>query len=271
MEEILKEYNSQGYLVLKNFFTKIERETIINNVNFIEHLPAIPGTDYMHYYERHTITGDTLLCRTENFLDRVPSVKELVTGGKLLNVVSAILEQPAFLYKEKINYKPPNPGIMKDGQYVGGGQFLAHQDSGAFVSGNSNFHVTALIAVDPMTANNGCLYIDVARPEIWRNKMALPHSKQGEIAHEIQKTLVWKAIELEPGDVVLFGSYIPHYSPPNNSLSSRKSLYLTYTSSDKRQQYYKEKREAFPPTYERVPGKDYSSGALVYNLANPII
>jgi len=34
--------------------------------------------------------------------------------------------------------------------------------------------------------------------------------------------------------------------------------------------YYKEKREKFPPENEREPGKDYSEGAKIYNLATPI-
>lgn len=271
MDTILEQYNQQGYIILNNFFIGNELNAIISEINEVQQLPAIPGTDYMHYYEKHTVTDEMLLCRTENFLDRVTVTKSLVTAGKLIDLVSTILEQPAFLYKEKINYKPSNPGILKDGKYVGGGQFLVHQDSGAFSSGNSNFHVTALIAIDPMTIDNGCLYIDIAKPEIWKNKMSVPHTKRGEICSEILQTLVWKPIELNPGDAVLFGSYIPHYSPPNNSLSSRRSIYLTYTSTDKRQQYYKEKREAFPPTYERIPGKDYSSGATIYNLGNPII
>jgi hypothetical protein len=41
-------------------------------------------------------------------------------------------------------------------------------------------------------------------------------------------------------------------------------------SGSKREEYYKDKRLKFPPECERVKGIDYSSGAEIYNVANPI-
>jgi hypothetical protein len=37
-----------------------------------------------------------------------------------------------------------------------------------------------------------------------------------------------------------------------------------------RDAYYRDKRSKFPPKCEREKGKDYSEGARVNNLANPI-
>lgn len=68
MDAILEQYNQQGYITISNFFTGNELETMTCEVNQVQQLPAVPGTDYMHYYEKHTVTDEQLLCRTENFL-----------------------------------------------------------------------------------------------------------------------------------------------------------------------------------------------------------
>jgi len=47
-------------------------------------------------------------------------------------------------------------------------------------------------------------------------------------------------------------------------------LFTALSEGKFRDGYYREKREKFPPENEREPGKDYSEGAKIYNLATPI-
>lgn len=73
--------------------------------------------------------------------------------------------------------------------------------------------------------------------------------------------------------MLIFGAYLAHRSGNNNADDSRVAVYLTYNAvreGDMRDHYYNEKRELFPPSYEREEGKDYSEGAVIYNLATPI-
>ena len=52
------------------------------------------------------------------------------------------------------------------------------------------------------------------------------------------------ALELNPGDVAVFGCFTPHRSAPNNSARWRRQLYLSYNAySDgghRREQHYRE-------------------------------
>ena len=60
--------------------------------------------------------------------------------------------------------------------------------------------------------------------------------------------MAWVAAPTAPGDILLFGSYIPHKSPVNLSNQPRRIIYLTYNAisqGDWREQYYADKREAF--------------------------
>lgn len=76
-----------------------------------------------------------------------------------------------------------------------------------------------------------------------------------------------------PGCLLVFGVYLAHRSGPNKTDSPRKAVYLTYnqaTEGDLRDHYYGEKRRLFPPISDREEGKDYSEGAVIYNLTTPI-
>jgi len=103
-------------------------------------------------------------------------------------------------------------------------------------------------------------------------KGALPHPG-GRIQEEVVKSMNWIPIETEPSDVVFFSALAPHFSEANTTNDPRRAMYLTYSLEkygDLRDSYYKDKREKFPPMTERIPNKDYSEGAAIYNLSNPI-
>ena len=80
-------------------------------------------------------------------------------------------------------------------------------------------------------------------------------------------------MELEPGDVLFFDSYLPHRSAQNHSHVPRRALYVTYnrlSEGDRRADYFADKRQNFPPECEREKGVDYSDAEALYNLGNPI-
>ena len=84
--------------------------------------------------------------------------------------------------------------------------------------------------------------------------------------------LNWSPLETDAGDLVLFGSIIPHRSPANRSAAPRRAAYITYNGLSQgsfRDAYYTKKREVFPPEVERVAGKDYADSGL-FNVGNPI-
>eukprot|EP00128_Syssomonas_multiformis_P011242 Colp12_sorted_trinity150504_noHs@14532 len=251
-EEQVKSWKDNGYLILRDLFTPEEVKMIIQATTDISNMPETPGK-WMHYYEK-----GGKLCRTENFIPFHTELRELVSGKKMLDVLHKLMGEECILFKEKINYKLP-----------GGGAFPPHQDAPAYVSFNQKIHVTCNIAVDQSTIANGCLQ---AAPGRHREGL-FAQNGDGTISHEACKTFNWVPILLNPGDVLVFDSYIPHYSDPNTSDHSRRSIYVTYngkSDGDFREAYYVEKRKHFPQRCERVEGVDYSEGGRVYNLATPI-
>jgi ectoine hydroxylase-related dioxygenase (phytanoyl-CoA dioxygenase family) len=192
----------------------------------------------------------TIVCRTEDMLstssDFAQFISDYVTA--YITLLQGSLYVP---FKDKLNFKWP-----------GGGAFSAHQDFPAYSFLAPRSHVTAMISIDRATALNGALQIasnwateeaaiaslspELVQPQ---GRVVLPYIKGGEMNGSIEPAYLthvnWLLLETEPTDLVLFDSYIPHYSEANGSLSSRRAFFITHnllSEGDQRVSYYSTKR-----------------------------
>ncbi len=221
-------WETDGYLKIPRFFSTEEIADLQTWVSEISRW-KLTSDKWMHHYE--STPDGPRLSRSENFVPYHTGMEATVTRGKVLDVVSELMAEPAVLYKEKINYK-----------YPGGGGYAAHQDAPAYEF--VNYHITCLISVDSATPESGCLYFAPGR----HREGFIALDEKGCVAPETAAEMAWVAVTTDPGDILLFGSYIPHKSPANRSEHPRRIIYLTYNASsqgDWREQYYADKREAF--------------------------
>jgi len=254
-EDQLAEYQSNGFLIMKDVFSRNEIRSIEKYTDVIQNLPETKGK-WMHFYEYKKQNNQRFLCRTEFYLDFFQELKYLYK--RLETISSDLLGDQAIIYKEKINYKLP-----------GGDGFAPHQDSPAFESFTKGKHLTTLISVDSMTKDNGCLQVASGR-----HKEGIFRMTSSQTIHpDIDRTFEYSTIIANPGDVVFFSDLIPHKSDKNYSKFPRRIHYITYNllrDGSYRNRYYEEKRRLFPPEIEREMGKDYSEGAKIFNIGNPI-
>lgn len=220
----LTRWNQQGFLKLSQFFSLKEQELIQLWVTEIENWePQIEGV--LQHYEQ---IGETVrISRSENFVPFHPGMRSILSSGKLLEVISEALEEPAVLYKEKINYKYPR-----------GGTYAPHQDATAY--DELKLHISCLIPADPSTRENGCLEMVAGQHQ----RGFIGPDEKGLIPAEEVDQMHWEFVELEVGDVLLFHSYTPHRSGVNRTDSPRRAIYATFNAlseGDLREQYYAEK------------------------------
>lgn len=223
-----REWENNGYLKISGFFDSEEVNALQIWVSEISSWEPTENK-WMHHYE--STSEGARLSRSENFVPYHTDIRNTVTSGKVLDVVSELMTEPAVLYKEKINYK-----------YSGGGGYAAHQDAPAYEF--VDYHITCLISVDSATPESGCLYFAPGKHQ--EGFIAL--DEKGCISPETAASMKWVAVPTDPGDILLFGSYIPHKSPANRSNEPRRIIYLTYNAKsqgDWREQYYADKRQAF--------------------------
>lgn len=198
--------------------------------DWVEEVSDWPDDDgeWLHY--REATDRGPRLCRSENFVPFHTGLRELLTAGALLDIASALLGEPAVLYKEKINHKAP-----------GGAGYSPHQDAPAYRF--VDVHVSCLVAVDDATVDNGCLEVVSGA-----HHALLPADDTGCIRADVAATLDWMPVEVRAGQVLWFHSRTPHRSGPNRSTSRRRALYPTYNAAregDLREAYYRQKLDEF--------------------------
>lgn len=233
-----------GHLVLRGVF---DAAAIADIARWTDELAAAPEKSGRHWVYREQSRHDSaarIVQRIENFCPYHAGYDRFIRQGRLSEMVSAVLGEPAVLFKEKINFK-----------LAGGSGFKAHQDQQAGWTRYAPLFVTALVSIDAATRANGCLEI------------ASRWQPQGMIGEE------WKPltdaevaglglvpVETAPGDVILFDSFVPHASADNLTDRPRRVLYLTYnraSDGDHRAAYYRDKHASFPPDVDRLPGREY--------------
>ncbi len=198
---------------------------------------ASAGGPALHHFEQ-TDRGPAL-ARTERFADDHRPLGEFIRGGVIAEVLAQLFGEPAVLFKEKVNYKQP-----------GGAGFAPHQDATAYRF--VDHHISVMVPLDPATVASGCL--DFA-PGHRQGRMET--DDRGRVADEVARTLDWRPIEVDPGDLVFFDSYAPHRSGTNRSERARRALYLTYNAAsagDFRDAYYCDKEDEFARAGETFDG-----------------
>lgn len=242
-QEDIEHFRSSGYVVVRGLFAGAALTDLICWTGEVEAWPETPGKA-MKYFEASRGDGSRLLQRIENFYPYHDGFRRLCDGPELRGVSSQLLGEEAVLFKEKINFKLP-----------GGAGFEPHQDAQADWGKYSNFHLTAMVSIDPCTEENGCL------------EMVAGHHDRGLIGDlwkpltpEQMRGMDFMAVPTAPGDAIFFDSFAPHRSAPNNTTMPRRVLYITYnraSDGDWREPYYADKRKSFPPDCEREAGKVY--------------
>ncbi len=183
---------------------------------------------WLHY--REATENGPRLCRTENFVPHHDELGELLVRGELVDTASILLDEPAVLYKEKINYKA-----------AGGAGYSPHQDAPAYRFVDT--HVSCMLAVDDSREENGCLEIVSSMHD-----SILPMDERGCIRADVVDQLDWRPAPIWAGQALWFHSRTPHRSGANHSAHSRRAIYPTYNASregDLRAAYYEQKAREF--------------------------
>lgn len=185
--------------------------------------PSTAGGLLQHY---ELTDHGAQIARSENLVPNHPGFAGLVDAGRLPALAATLLGEPVVTYKEKINHKR-----------AGGAGFAPHQDARAYKFVDT--HLSAMVAIDAATVENGCLEVVAG----WHHEL-LDVDADGCIHPELVERFVWRPVAMEPGDVLWFHSRTPHRSGPNVTRRTRRALFCTYNAAslgDLRSAYYADK------------------------------
>ena len=224
-------YSQQGFLVLRGLFEAHEIAAAIAEAErLVLRTDLIDTRNLRCRWQPHCEDGECLFETFDPVIDIAPVCARLARDLRILQALGELYGEPAHLFKDKLIFKPP-----------GARGYDLHQDYIAWPSFPRSF-VTAAVALDPCGLDNGCT---VVYPGYHRHGCLSPedgdyHSLSLDLVDESKAV----ALELQPGDVAVFGCFTPHRSAANASDRWRRLLYLSYNADseggDCREQHYRE-------------------------------
>src|SRR6478736_2050860 len=212
----LASFERDGYVIVHGYFPAERMARAGAAIAALAARPPRTGHEMVYFEDSVTEPGQRVLSRIEKFVEEDADLGELVLRSGLAEQAAQLLQAPAVLFKEKINFKLP-----------GGQGFAPHQDIQPGWDDYAPYFISVLVTIDPSTVENGC-------PQL--------------------AGVDFVKFPTAPGDVVFFDCFVPHQSAPNRTAQPRRNLYLTYSRADEgdhRAKYFADNRRAFPPDHER--------------------
>ncbi|HEY8210239.1 MAG TPA: phytanoyl-CoA dioxygenase family protein [Myxococcaceae bacterium] len=230
-----------GFLVVRDAFGPGGAADLQRWTSELLAAPELPGHHAVYREINLLDPAIRMVARVENLCAFHPGLDAFCRGGPLLQMVSELFGDPAVLFMDKINCKAPG----------GSNGWRPHQDQDNEWDRYAPLFITAAVALDPATRDNGCIQLTRGQ-----HLKSFTQGAPRLLALAEMEAMRFEAVEMAPGDAVFFSSYTPHCSAPNLSDRPRKLLYLTYnraSDGDHRLPHYEEKRRLFPPDVERAP------------------
>jgi hypothetical protein len=213
--ELRATYEREGFLIIRAMFPRGEIEEAAREAKALLTREDLMSTRNLRCrWQTNVHTGE---CQFETFdpvIDIAPVCHGLAVHARLLEVLAFLYGEEACLFKDKLIFKPP--GVKGYG---------LHQDWIAWPGFPRSF-LTVLIPLDPSDVENGCTEVF---PGYHRKGCLSPEDGQ---YHELPAGLIDESravpLELQPGDVAVFGGFTPHRSAPNHSDRWRRQLYISF-------------------------------------------
>ncbi len=240
----LDRFSQDGFLHIPAMMGMAQLEELRRWTDELAAAPEEPGRHMVYGEQSLADPSRRLIQRIEDFCRFHDGFDRVLAQGELIAATGQLFGGPAVMFKDKINFK-----------MAGGDGFKPHQDQQAGWSRYASLFITALVALDDATVENGCLELAAGQ-----HRRGLIGAEWKPLQPEEMKGFTLTPLPLAAGDVVFFDSYVPHASAPNLTAKQRRVLYVTYnraSEGDHRARYFAEKRAAFPPDVERLPGKSY--------------
>lgn len=240
LEERIKAFDEQGYLIARGLFSAEEVNALASEAQtLLERKELIHQSNLRCRWQTDQATGECHFDCFDPVTDIGPVSKYIAHHVQLLTLLHEIYGGEAKLLKDKLIFKRP-----------GAGGYGLHQDYIGWENFPTSF-LTVIVAIDPADEENGATEVF---PGAHRAGYLSPHDGDyHELDCEQLANRSGTLLELEPGDVAIFGGYMPHRSGANNSQRWRRQLYLSYNDErdggDRRDAHYREFKQWLEKKY----------------------
>lgn len=212
----IADYHRNGFLTVRGVFAAEAAALQQDAERLMTLTPLMDSNNIRCRWQDHAETGE---CRFDCFdpvIDISPVCKRIARSPLLLEMATQLYGEPAFLFKDKLIFKPS-----------GAKGYDMHQDFISFEGFPESF-MTVIVAIDPSDAASGATEVF---PGYHQQGYLSPRDG---MYHQLDESKVDRSrgvtLDLRPGDVAFFSGFTPHCSTSNKSPHSRRLLYLSYNA-----------------------------------------
>lgn len=214
----LDQYREKGFLVVRNVFRPDEVLDVARETEgLLSRADLMDQKNLRVRWQVHVETMDPVFELYDPIVDIAPHCHAWAHDPRVLGAVGKLLGDEAHLIKDKLIYKP-----------AGAGGYPLHQDFIAWPGFPESF-TTVVVAIDPATEANG--WIKVHPGAHAKGCLA---ERDGNF-HILDDALVDASaavsLDLAPGDIAIYGGFMPHQSAPNRSPTQRRHLLFSYNAA----------------------------------------
>ena len=218
-------YRHHGHVTADRVLEPAETDELVRDIEawgetFLADLPA----EQRAWYVDGGVSARTVLRKLDNPHAHREAVKELAHDRRIVSLVEQLVGRGVSVYFSQIFFKPPE----------GGGPKPAHQDNFYFGPTDHEGVVTAWVALDDATLENGCLYFGDGT----HRGPVYPHiAPEGEpynlqIPSEILLRQPMTPAPVRKGGISFHHGGTFHQSGPNASHRWRRACALHYVRND---------------------------------------
>ena len=237
-DEMVRQYEEDGYIIIRSLFDSEEMDLLIRKAKGDE----VFNDPWLRKDASGRISKLKLWNHPpDNLYGLFPRCERMV------GIAEKLLGGEVYHYHTKMMLKEPRTG----------GAWEWHQDYGYWYNNAVLYPLllSSMIAVDAATRENGCLSVLKGSHHLGR----INHGKirGGQTGADLERVEEAKArhetvaVELDPGDVVVFHCNLLHASAANDSDKSRWSLICCYNAA--RNNPYREIEHPCYTPLEKVP------------------
>jgi ectoine hydroxylase-related dioxygenase (phytanoyl-CoA dioxygenase family) len=218
-------YRHQGHLTVNGVFTAAQMDAVIRDIEqwgetFLAELPP----DKRAWFIDGGVSARIVLRKLDNPHHHRDAVQRLARDPTLVGLVERFLGTGVSVYFSQIFFKPPE----------GGGPKPAHQDNFYFGPTDLEGVVTAWIALDDATLENGCLYFGDGTNQGPVYPHFAPESEPFnlQLPPAILDKQPMQPAPVRKGGVSFHHGNTFHQSGPNHSTKWRRACALHYVRND---------------------------------------
>ncbi len=214
-------YRHQGHLTVNGVFGAADTDAVIADVEaWAESFLAALAPEQRAWYVDAGVRARTVLRKLDNPHAHRPAVRALARDPRLVALVEQILGAGVSVYFSQIFFKPPE----------GGGPKPAHQDNFYFGPTDPEGIVTAWVALDDATLENGCLYFGDGTNlgPVYRHVAPPGEAFNLQLPEAVLARQPMTPAPVRKGGVSFHHGNTFHQSAPNHSTHWRRACALHY-------------------------------------------